>query len=187
MLSLASLLTFSLRALIVLLVLSVLWVNVAGPYNEVLVAAAGPLLPSEVSLRALGAELIYDHPQLAESASVRGYAMHYGAILMAVLVLAAVGIGLVARVGWLLASAAGFFLLHIAGVVVMAWGIDWAATRPGSDMPGTLVLALFAAFWGLVPAVAGGAWCILYWRPRVGTAAPPHSDRQPSPVPADQA
>ena len=171
MLSLSDLLTFSIRAVVMLLVLSVLWVNVAGPYNELLVSAAGHFLPSEISLRALGSHLVYDHPYLAESASVRGYAMHYGAILMAVLVLAAVGIGLVSRVAWLLATAVGFILLHLAGVAVLAWGFAWAAGRPDDQAAGTMVLALFAVFWGLAPAIFGGAWCFLYWRPQARTAA----------------
>ena len=62
MLSLASLLTFSLRALIVLLVLSVLWVNVAGPYNHRFFPPRSLLGPSGRRLSTIIPNLQSRHP-----------------------------------------------------------------------------------------------------------------------------
>ena len=55
MLGTASLLTFCFRALVLLLLIPMLWLGVAERYNEALVALAGTLLPSDLSLRHWGA------------------------------------------------------------------------------------------------------------------------------------
>ena len=185
MLGTSRLLTFLFRALVLLLVISVLWVNVSQQYSEALVTVARPLLPADLTVRVLGAHLIYDHPSLGEPVSIRAYALQYGIVLMAVLVLAAVGIGFLSRAGWLLATALVFFVLHVTGAAVLARGILWAAGHPESETPARLVLALFAVFWGLVPAVFGGAWCLKYWLPRLTKTAPSLSDSA-VPLPADR-
>jgi hypothetical protein len=163
----ARLLTFAFRALILLLIVSILWVGVAGRYNEALVYLARPLLPAEVSIDALGTHLRIEEPGLAAPVSLDGFTLHYGLILMVVLVLAAVGISIASRVGWLLAMVAGAFALHILGVALMARGVVWAAGSASPEASGRLVFSLFAVAWGLLPAIAGGLWCYLYWMPRV--------------------
>ena len=182
MLGTARLLTFSLRALVLLLLISILWISVAERYNQALVAVAQALLPDAYSLKALGSHILIDHRELAAPVSVEGLTLHFGLVLLAVLVLAAVGIGVVARVGWLLAMGSGVFLLHIIGVTLLAWGVAWAAGDTSSGGSDTLVFSLFAVFWGLLPAVFGGAWCFMYWlprasvRPSVEPASPHASD-----------
>ena len=108
---------------------------------------------------------------------------------MAVLVLAAVGIGVTARVGWLLGMGVGAFLLHAIGVALLARGVGWTLIDPSAEGSGTLVFGLFAVFWGLVPALIGGAWCFMYWLPRAsgkGTRPVPSQNRSASP-PGQQA
>ena len=167
MLGTARLLAFSFRALVLLVLVPMLWISVAERYNTGLVALAGPLVPDGLSLEALGSHILIEAPRLASPVSVDGLTLHYGLILLMVLVLAAVGISTTARVGWLLGMGAGAFVLHVVGVALLAGGVAWAAAAPASDSPSTLVFSLFAVFWGLVPAAVGAAWCFIYWLPRV--------------------
>jgi hypothetical protein len=175
----ARLLTFSVRALILLLLISMLWISLAERYNQALVAVAQALLPDGLSLKALGSHILIDYSEQAAPVSVDGLTLHYGLILLAVLVLAAVGIGVLPRVGWLLAMGAGAFLLHVIGVAMLARGVAWAAGDASAGRSGALVFSLFAVLWGLLPAVFGGAWCFMYWLPRA--AARPPSPRHPAP------
>ena len=173
MLGTPRLLTFAFRALVLVLLISMLWIGVAARYNEALVSLAGVLLPDGLSVKALGSHIVIEETG-ARPVSIDGLTLHYGLVLMAVLVLAAVGIGLVPRIGWLVAMCAGAFLMHVVGVALLARGVAWASGPASPEDSGRLVFSLFAAFWGLLPALIGGAWCYLYWIPRVsrGLAAP---------------
>ena len=166
MLGTSRLLTFSIRALILLLLIPILWISVAERYNEALVALAAKLLPEGLSLGTVGSHILIEDARLAKPVSIEGLTLHYGLVLLAVLILAAVGIGASARVGWLLGMGAGVFLLHIIGVALLARGVAWASVSSSAESSGTLVFSLFAIFWGLLPAIIGGAWCFLYWLPR---------------------
>ena len=172
MLGSTRLLTFSFRALVLLIALSILWISVAERYNEALVALARPLLSDQINLRVLGAYILIQDSDIASAVSVNGFTLHYGLLLMAVLVLAAVGIGVLQRVGWLLGMGAGVFLLHILGVTLLARGVSWASGGSSAEGSEQLVFSLFALFWGLLPAIIGGAWCIVYWVPRVACKSP---------------
>ena len=167
MLGTARLLTFSFRALVLLLLVPMVWLLVAERYNEALVALAQRLLPDSLSLKAIGSHILIEHTSKGLPVSIEGLTLHYGLVLLAVLVLAAVGIRLVARVGWLLGMGVGVFLLHVIGLMLLARGVAWAADSSSADSSGTMVYSLFAIFWGLLPAIIGGAWCFMYWLPRV--------------------
>ena len=119
MLGTARPLTFLFRALVLLIAVSILWVNVAEQYNEVLVSLADRLLPKEISTKALGS-----------SVSIDGLALHYGLILLVVLVLASVGLGVVSRAKWLLILGAGRW-------PCMSWGWPcWEGAWHGPPAPG---------------------------------------------------
>ncbi len=150
-----------------LLIVSLLWVGVAGRYNDALVSLASPLAPGDASVKAIGTHILIEAPGLATPVSIDGYTLHYGLILMAVLVMAAVGIGIMARVRWLVILVAGAFIVHVIGVALLGLGVAWAARPDSPEVSGRLVFSLFAVFWGLLPAVVGGFWCFLYWLPRV--------------------
>jgi hypothetical protein len=161
---------------VLLILVPMLWISVAERYNYGLVALAGALLPDGLSLDTLGSHILIEGPRLASPVSVDGLTLHFGLILLAVLVLAAVGISAVARIGWLLGMGAGVFALHVVGVALLARGVAWASAAPASEGPGTLVFSLFAVFWGLVPAAIGAAWCFMYWLPRVADQRQSASD-----------
>lgn len=164
------LLTFSFRALVLLILVPVLWVGVAERYNQILVTLAGLLLSDDLSLSTLGSHIAIEHVRLAGPVSIDGLMLHYGLVLLTVLVLAAVGIGIVPRLGWLLGLGAGVFVLHVIGVALLAYGVGWATGEGSGDASGTFVFSLFAVFWGLLPAIIGGrggAWSFLYWLPNV--------------------
>ena len=160
------LVTFALRALVIVVILAILWPTVAEPYNQGLVHLAGPLIP-DLSVKALGSHLLFQGPELASSVSIDGLTLHFGLVLMAVLVLAAVGLGVLPRLFWLAVLGSGAFLLHVVGVALLGRGILWASSPGSAESSGELVFSLFAVFWGLLPAAIGGAWCFMYWLPRV--------------------
>ena len=160
------LLTFSFRALVLLLLLPVLWLTVAARYNEALVKLAGALVPGGLSLTAVGNHILIDDQRLASPVSIDAFTLHYGLLLLAVLVLAAVGIDVVPRLGWLLGMGLGAFVVHVIGVALLARGVAWALGGTSVQDPSSVVLGVFAVLWGLLPAIAGGSWCFGYWLPR---------------------
>ena len=171
MLGTPRLLTFALRAIVLIVLISILWVSVARPYDEALVFLAQPLVPDSISMKALGSHIIIDDSRLSFPLSIDGLTLHFGLILMAALVLAAVGIGIAPRLGWLTAMGVGAFLLHVIGVALIARGLTWASVADSPDDSRRLVLSAFAVFWGLIPALIGGLWCFAYWLPRVSNAS----------------
>lgn len=166
MLGTGRLLTFALRALALVVVVPILWLTVATRYNSVLASASEALLPGSYSVGVAGSHILFEHDDLAVPVSIDGYTLHYGLILVTILVLAAVGIGLVPRLVSLVAMGAGVLVLHVVGVTLLAVGVAWAAN--GDD---TLVFSVFAVFWGLLPAALGGAWSVMYWIPRATSAS----------------
>jgi hypothetical protein len=141
-----------------------LWISIGNYYNDALIVVSGPLLPSDVGLKGVGYHIVFNVPGIIPSVSINGLVLHYGLIFLVVLVLAAVGIGVSARLRWLVAMVAGAFLTHVLGIAMLAWGLDWASNGGSPGASGSLVFSLFAIFWGLLPAVAGGLWCFTYWR-----------------------
>ena len=87
MLGTPRLLTFALRAIVLIVLISILWISVARPYNEALVFLAQPLIPDSVSMKALGSHIIIDDSRLSSPLSIDGLTLHFGLILMAALVL----------------------------------------------------------------------------------------------------
>ena len=171
MLGTSRLLTFAFRALILLLIIAILWVGVAERYNQALVALAGPLLSAETSVHELGVYLIFEHPKFDVAVSIDGLTLHFGLILVSVLVLAAVGISVIPRIAWLAAFVTGAFFVHVMGVALLGRGLVWAAGADSPAEPTRLVLSLYAVFWGLIPPAAGGIWCFTYWLPRLRNSA----------------
>ncbi len=163
MLGTSRLLTFTFRVLVLVLLLPLLWL-----------AVAESILPAEFSLRVIGSHIIFSHLSHA-SISIEGFALHYGLILLSALILGAVGIGVLPRIGWLVGLGAGTYLLHVVGVTMLARGVVWASTNT-AESSGDLVFSAFAVFWGLIPPIIGGAWVLWYWLPRVADVPP--SDRQ---------
>ena len=106
-----------------MLLISLLWATIAKPYNQALVSVAGPLLSEKTSVKVLGKHIVITESESSSPVSIDGYTLHFGLILMVVLVLAAVGIGTVPRISWLLALAMGVFLLHVVGVALLARGV----------------------------------------------------------------
>lgn len=151
-----------------LLLAPMLWLTVAARYNKAFVAVADAVVQGQTALKALGSHISITHPRMAEPVSLDSFTLHFGLILLTVLVLAAVGIPTLQRVAWLAGMWAGMFVLHVLGVAALAMAIGWSA---GSGGAGDLIFRLFAVFWGLVPAVIGGLWAFLYWIPRASRPA----------------
>ena len=182
MLGTRSLLAFAFRAAVLLLLAPLAWLAVAAPYNELLAGLAGRLTPG-ATVDAAGRHILIAVEGRAAPLAVDGFILHYGAVLLAVLVLAAVRIGAASRARWLAGLAAGCAALHVLGLAALAQGLAWSAAA-GQD--GGVAFRLSAATWGLLPAAAGGAWCLLYWLPRASQQAPAAQDgRRPEVRSAD--
>ena len=168
MLGTSSILTFAFRAAVLLLLAPLAWIALAARYNELLVGLAG-LLSAGAPLEAAGRHILVTVDGRPAPLAVDGFTLHYGTLLLAVLVLAAVRIGAAVRVGWLVALGAGSVALHALGLAALAQGLAWSASSGASE--GT-VFRLFAASWALLPAAVGCAWCLLYWLPSASRPAP---------------
>ena len=117
---------------------SILWIGVAERYNEALVAVAAPLLYGELTVTALGSHLLIEEPGAFQPLSIDGLTLHFGLVLMAVLVLAAVGVSAASRIRWLALMVAGSFLLHVVGVVLLARGVAWSLGTESPDESGSV-------------------------------------------------
>ena len=95
----SSLPTFAFRALVLVPLVSLLWIGVAERYNRALVSLARPLAPEGLSVEVLGRYILFEEPGVFAAVSIDGFTLHFGLILLAVLVLAAVGVGVAARIG----------------------------------------------------------------------------------------
>ncbi len=172
MLGTGRVLNFAFRALVLLLPVPLVWIAVADHYNQALVVAADVFVTEPVSLQARGTDILIQHSSFSSPVAIEAFMLHYGLVLQAVLILAAVGIGALPRVAGLAGMGAGAYVLHVAGLAMLARGVAWSSASATPEGSGTLVFSLFAVFWGLLPAVTAGAWAYFYWLPRAATS--PH-------------
>ena len=171
------LLSFAFRALVLVMLVPLLWLTVAEQYNTALVALAKYIDGDTASLSVLGTRILIEYSPTALPFSLDSLTLHSGLVLLSVLVLASVGVGVLPRIGWLIAFAAGGYILHVAGLALLSRGFVWASSGGDVESSTRLVLKLFAIFWGLLPALAGGAWAFGYWLPRLN--APPPGETEP--------
>ena len=171
MLGTGRLLTFTFRALVLLLLVPLVWITVADDYNDAIAAPVRVLLPGDLTVNAVGRHILIQEPGRGAPVSIDGFTLHYGLILLVVLVLAAVGIGFLPRIAWLLGLAAGTYLTHVVGLALLSLGVSWASTTASVGDPGGFVYSSFAVFWGLLPPIIGGAWAVWYWLPRLSKTA----------------
>ena len=168
MLAQASLAVFAARALLALLLLSILSVSVAGTYTGVVAAVSDRLTFGEVSVSTLGPHLLFERSDTSVELTVNGLTLQFGLVLLGALALATVGLDAAPRAGWLIALGASMFVLHTLGVAAV--GAILAVGDGGSASGATtrIGLSLYAAVWALVPAVLGGIWCLAVVSGRVG-------------------
>ncbi len=173
------LLSFAFRALVLVMLIPLLWLTVAERYNTALVAVAKNLVGDAPSLSVLGTRIMIEYSPAALPFSLDSLTLHSGLILLSVLVLASVGVDILPRIGWLFTFIAGAYILHVAGLALLTRGIVWSSGGADVEESTRLVLKLFAIFWGLIPALAGGAWAFGYWLPRMNAPPPPETDPPP--------
>ena len=89
----ANLAAFAVRALLALLLLSILSLSVAGAYADAVAAASDWLTSGEVSVRTLGSHLLFGRPDVSVGLTVNGLTLQFGLVLLGALVLATVGMG----------------------------------------------------------------------------------------------
>jgi hypothetical protein len=172
------LLSFAFRALILVMLIPLLWLTVAERYNTALVTVAKYLVGDTPSLSVLGTSITIKYSPAALPFSLDSLTLHSGLVLLSVLVLASVGVDILPRIGWLIAFIIGAYTLHVVGLALLTRGIVWSSGGADVEESTRLVLKLFAIFWGLIPALVGGAWAFGYWLPRMN-ATPSKTDSPP--------
>lgn len=175
----SKLLSFAFRALILVMLIPLLWLTVAERYNTALVAVAKNLVGDTPSLFVLGTSIMIEYSPAALPFSLDSLTFHSGLVLLSVLVLASVGVEILARIGWLIAFIFGSYILHVVGLALLTRGIVWSSGGSDVEESTRLVLKLFAIFWGLIPALVGGAWAFGYWLPRMNAPPPPETGSPP--------
>lgn len=163
MLRSARLLTFALRAAVLILLISIVWIGLAHRYNEALLLLANAFLPDRILAKVAGTRLIFEVPNLAPAVLMDGLTLHFGLILIVVLVLAAVGLRVGPRMAWLLGLGVVAYLTNVLGVVLLARGLVWASGSASPVESRKIIFSLFAVFWGLTPVIIRGLWCFLCW------------------------
>ncbi len=165
MLSTSRLLTFALRALALLFILSGLWLLVMPSYNRVLASVASAFASNGHSIKAFGSHILLDAPGVASSVTIDALTLEWGMILLSVLVLSAVGIGLTQRLRWLAIFLALSLVTQIVGLVLMSYAMGWSSGTDSADFLGRSTFGAFAVLTGLLPAIIGGVWCFAVWLP----------------------
>ena len=156
----ARLAVFAVRALVALLLLSVLSVSVAGTYTGAVAAVSDRLTFGAASVGTLESHLLVETPDAPVGLTVNGLTLQFGLVLLGALVLAAVGMGAASRAGWLIALGAAMFVLHTLGVAAVGAVLAAGDEDPASGAATRVGLSLYAAVWALTPAVLGGVWCL---------------------------
>lgn len=163
------------RTLAVVVIAASLWPFAADAYDALVVRLAGGFLPADIVARAGEGRIYLDILGVEEGVglSVHGYLLHFGLILAAALVGTTPGMSVVRSVAWTAGGLTLFLGIHVVGVALFVWGVH-AATREDGGVTIGQVMAGFAVFWALLPAVLGGAWC--YWRRLPALKGPPQAD-----------
>ena len=163
MLSTSRLLTFAIRGLVLLLILSGLWLLVMPVYNRFLASVASAFVPSGHSVKAIGPHILLQWPGGTSPITVDALTLEWGLILLSVLVLSAVGIGLTQRLRWLAIFLALSLVTQISGLVFLSYAMGWSSGTDSAEFLGRTTFGAFAVLTGLLPAIVGGVWCFAVW------------------------
>ena len=155
------------RTLALVVIAASLWPFVADAYDGLVVRVAGSLSPSEMAVRAADGRIYLEFLGGAseKGLSIHGFMLHFGLILVMALVASTPSLGLARMVAWMAGVAGLFLTVHIAGLSLFIRGMSAAFQGEESVAAVGRVMTAFAIFWGLVPAVVGGAWCYWHWLP----------------------
>jgi len=153
-----------LRAIVILLPLTLGWTFVAVHYNRLLVNVAQRFLADDLTLRVDGITIYvqYSPGSYAGEEAINGLVLHWGLILALVVVSSTPGFRAWPDGVSLMAAFAIFVILHVSALTLFAIGFAEASKGQGAAVSMFTLFRAFALFWGLLPPIAAGAWC--YWR-----------------------
>ena len=166
------------RALAVVVIAASVWPFLDNPYNGFVARMIGGLAPEEIGVRAAYGRFYLDFLSEASGTglNIHGFVLHFGPILVLALIAATPSLGLIRLAVSLAGAAALFVVLHVVGLLLFVWGLWWALQDDGAGVTTGGVMAAFAIFWALLPAVIGGAWCYRYWLPFFRSSGRPGSN-----------
>lgn len=148
----------------ILLLLAVAWLGVAREYNYAVAGLASALVGDWVSITTAGSHLLVDGVVGGGPVSVAGFAMQWGSLLLAAVIVVTPMLSYRQRSVWLFVTVASSFLLQVAGAAALAVGLAWS-TRVGSPLLDRFVMSAYVVFWGVGPMALAGIWCLTFWRP----------------------
>jgi len=135
-----SLARFFLKTIILLIVLGICWYFIAPVYDRVLTAVSGLLINGQAVLKANDSIYFYK-PNGLLAGGVYALSLHYGLVLVIVLIAATPGMKLVRRLQATGIAVAGIFLLNVISIVLFAQRALSGAADAGTGSP---VIVLFA-------------------------------------------
>ncbi len=145
------------RAIVFLIVFSVVWYFIAPAYNSLLAAVAERLIPSQAILT-VQHTTIYIHP-IVDAEPVGGIyasALHYGLLLVVALISATPGLKLVQRLKFFGIAVISLYIIHVITIVSFARAALSSPTPSVSQNPLLILLAVIGSdlfpvlIWALV-------------------------------------
>jgi len=158
------------RTLAVIVLVAAFWPVLGDVYDGMLLGVASVFFPVGMAANAVSGQIYFDFSAVArqeEGMYVQGLLLALGLALSVALVICTPAMSILRRAVSLAAVLLLLFVLHVAGISLLARGL-WLATQENSQtftVGG--VMTGFAIFWALLPAVLGGVWCYLYWLPHL--------------------
>lgn len=162
------------RVTALLLGMALPWRFLAPYYNDALVVIAGPLSPPSVALQREGLDIVFryeEHSLMATpcEGGLNGLALQGGLLLVLALVAATPGMRKEWRGLGMLAAGGLFLLAHVLVVSGFSWGLLRCVQERSLDIYSLSPALPFA--YVVLPALAGGVWCLRYWLPRLHPGA----------------
>ena len=135
-------------------------------FNLLLIKAARPFIPIEISLRTFGTyiEISSTGPGVKSPLYVDSLTIYSGAILMITVALSAVGLRLGERLMSLGILTTLGLVIQVVGIVLLSEGIEAASDNYYAGFSESRPFNVFSVGWSLVPAIITAVWCYLFWR-----------------------
>ena len=156
----------------VLVLLAAALSQVASYYTEALVALGSPLMWGSFVVEANGAheltvgyagDTLLADPNALRWVTLNTLILGAGPVLLAALILMTPRLPPYQRLTGALGAVAGFLVVHVLSMVVVAWVLKWTMYRGDLSLDAVTASGTFFSF--LVPAFAAGLWCLRFWLP----------------------
>ena len=159
-------LLFAFRSIVLLVLLGIMCLVMLEQFNLLLIKAAKPFIPVEISLRTFGTyiEISSTGPGEKPPMYVDSLTIYSGTILMITVALSAVGLGFGERLISLVILTTLGLVIQVVGIVLLSEGIEAVTDNNYSGFSESRPFNAFSIGWSLLPAIISAMWCYLFWR-----------------------